>query len=247
MDNFNLRKYLIENQLTHSSIKLNEVSIDMIKTQYVDTKYDKDGNKDENGKPLLDKETFEDIKKAAQNKSAYVTWLAARVGGTKKFKHKDTIIKKEDIEFYKKYLDIFDRRKQEYPIKDIGGIKTKDTLDDFLKISKRIADEEGEDISQQKGVSKTEKYTKLKLGEVDGYEIFKFPKGSKELYGASCELGSGTDWCTATGRTDDFFQDYISQGNIYVIISKNNPRDKYQFHYETGQFMDRSDRDIFER
>ena len=231
MDNFDLRKYLTENQLTHSSIKLNEVSIDMLQTQFVDT-------------GRIDKNTFKDIVDAAQKDSAFATWLTSRVAGTKKAK---PIIKKEDIYKYKTYLDTFKRNKREYPLKDINMVKDENALDDFIKKSREIQDREGEDISQQKGISKAEKYTKLKLGEVDGYEIFKFPKGSKELYGASCELGSGTDWCTATGRTDDFFQDYISQGDIYVIISKSDPKEKYQFHYETGQFMDRSDRDIFSK
>ena len=231
MDNFDLRKYLTENQLTHSSIKLNEVSIDMLQTQFVDT-------------GRIDRNTFKDIVDAAQNDSAFATWLTSRVAGTKKAK---PIIKKEDIYKYKTYLDTFKRNKREYPLKDINMVKDENALDDFIKKSREIQDREGEDISQQKGISKAEKYTKLKLGEVDGYEIFKFPKGSKELYGASCELGSGTDWCTATGRTDSFFQDYISQGDIYVIISKSDPKEKYQFHYETGQFMDSSDRTIFSK
>ena len=231
MDNFNLRKYLTENQLTHSSVKLNEVSIDMLQTQFVDT-------------GRIDRNTFKDIVDAAQKDSAFATWLTSRVAGTKKAK---PIIKKEDIYKYKTYLDTFKRNKREYPLKDINMVKDQNALDDFIKKSREIQDREGEDISQQKGISKAEKYTKLKLGEVDGYEIFKFPKGSKELYGASCELGSGTDWCTATGRTDSFFQDYISQGDIYVIISKSDPKEKYQFHYETGQFMDSGDRGIFGR
>ena len=231
MDNFNLRKYLTENQLTHSSVKLNEVSIDMLQTQFVDT-------------GRIDRNTFKDIVDAAQKDSAFATWLTSRVAGTKKAK---PIIKKEDIYKYKTYLDTFKRNKREYPLKDINMVKDENALDDFIKKSREIQDREGEDISQQKGISKAEKYTKLKLGEVDGYEIFKFPKGSKELYGASCELGSGTDWCTATGRTDSFFQDYISQGDIYVIISKSDPKEKYQFHYETGQFMDRNDRGIFDK
>jgi hypothetical protein len=124
-------------------------------------------------------------------------------------------------------------------------VKDQNALDDFIKKSREIQAREEGDISQQKGVSKDEKYAKLKLGEVDGYEIFKFPKGSKELYGASCELGSGTDWCTATGNTDSFFRDYIGRGDIYIIISKSNPKEKYQFHYESDSFMDRDDRDIF--
>lgn len=229
MDNFNLRKYLVENKLTENSRKLNEVSIDMLQTQFVDT-------------GRIDKNTFEDIVDAAQKDSAFATWLTSRVAGTKKVK---PIIKKEDISKYKTYLEIFKRNKREYPLKDINMIKDQNTLDDFIRKSREIQAREEGDISQQKGVSKSEKYTKLKLGEVDGYEIFKLPKGSHELYGASCELGSGTDWCTATGRTDSFFQNYINQGDIYIIINKSNPKDKYQFHYESDSFMDSDDIDIF--
>ena len=229
MDNFDLRKYLTENQLTHSSIKLNEVSIDMLQTQFVDT-------------GRIDRNTFKDIVDAAQKDSAFATWLTSRVAGTKKAK---PIIKKEDISKYKKHLETFKRNKREYPLKDINMVKDQNALDDFIKKSREIQAREEEDISQQKGVSKSEKYTKLKLGEVDGYEIFKFPKGSKELYGASCELGSGTDWCTATGNTDSFFQDYINRGDIYIITSKSNPKEKYQFHYESDSFMDSDDLAIF--
>ncbi len=229
MNNFSLRKYLTENQLTYSSIRLNEVSIDMLQTQFVDT-----------GK--IDKNTFSSILDASQNDSAFATWLTSRVAGTKKVK---PIIKKEDISKYKKYLDTFKRNKREYPLKDINMIKDQKSLNDFIKKSTEIVAREEEDISQQKGVSKSEKYAELKIGEVDGYEIFKFPKGSKDLYGASCELGASTEWCTATGKTDTWFLNYITQGDIYVIINKSNPKDKYQFHYESNQFMDPNDMGIF--
>lgn len=229
MDNFNIRKYLTENQLTHSSVSLNEVSIDMLQTQFVDT-------------GRIDRNTFNTILDASQKDSAFATWLTSRVAGTKKVK---PIIKKEDISKYKKYLDIFKRNKREYPLKDINMVKDQNALDGFIKKSREIQAKEEGDISQQKGISKSEKYTKLKLGEVDGYEIFKFPKGSKDLYGASCELGAGTSWCTSTGNTDAWFLDYIDQGDIYVIINKSNPKDKYQFHYESNSYMDPNDIDIF--
>ena len=229
MDNFNIRKYLTENQLTQSSVSLNEVSIDMLQTQFVDT-------------GRIDRNTFKDIVDAAQKDSAFATWLTSKVAGTKKVR---PIIKKEDISKYKTYLDIFKRNKREYPLKDINMVKDQNALDGFIKKSREIQAKEEGDISQQKGVSKSEKYTKLKLGEVDGYEIFKFPKGSKDLYGASCELGAGTSWCTATGNTDTWFLDYIDQGDIYVIINKSNPKDKYQFHYESNSYMDPNDIDIF--
>mgnify|MGYP003139664550 CR=1 FL=1 len=41
------------------------------------------------------------------------------------------------------------------------------------------------------------------------------------------------------------FQDYISKGDIYIITSKSNPKEKYQFHYETDSFMDSDDLAIF--
>lgn len=230
MDNFNLRKYLTEHKLTRTSIELNEVSLDTLKTQFVDTGRIKDS-------------TFQSILDAAQNDSAFATWLTSRVAGSRKSR---PIIKIEDIPKYKNYLSVFKRNKNKYPLKDINMIKDQNTLNDFIKVSRDISDAEGEDISSQKGVSKADKYAQLKIGDVGGYEIFKFPKGSKDLYGASCDLGSGTAWCTATGQTDSWFNSYISDGPIYVIINKSDPKDKYQFHYESAQFMDKDDVNIFD-
>jgi hypothetical protein len=229
MDNFNLRKYLTEHKLTHASIELNEVSLDTLKTQFVDTGRIKDS-------------TFQSIIDAAQKDSAFATWLTSRVAGSRKSR---PIIKIEDIPKYKSYLSVFKRNKNKYPLKDINMIKDQNTLNDFIKVSRDISDAEGEDISSQTGVSKADKYAQLKMGEVDGYEIFKFPKGSEDLYGASCELGSGTAWCTATGQTDSWFKQYINDGPIYIIINKSDSKDKYQFSFETHSFMDRNDLDIF--
>ena len=177
MDNFDLRKYLTENKLTRSSNSLNEVSIDMLKTQFVDT--DK-----------MDQKTFNDIVGVADKDSALITWMVSRVAGSKNV---SPIIKKEDIYKFKNYFSTFKRNKGEYPLKDINMIKDKSDLNAFIKKSNDIADVEGEDISKQKGVSKEEKYKNLKIGEVDGYIIYKIPKGADDLYGASCEIGSGTD------------------------------------------------------
>ena len=229
MKTFNLRKFLTEHKLTHASVELNEVAIDTLKTQFVDTGRIKDT-------------TFQSILDAAQNDSAFATWLTSRVAGSRKSK---PIIKIEDIPKYKNYLSVFKRNKNKYPLKDINMIKDQNTLNDFIKVSRDISDAEGEDISSQTGVSKADKYAQLKMGEVDGYEIFKFPQGSEDLYGASCELGSGTAWCTATGQTDSWFKQYINDGPIYIIINKSDSKDKYQFSFETHSFMDRNDLDIF--
>ena len=36
-----------------------------------------------------------------------------------------------------------------------------------------------------------------------------------ETYEASCALGSGTHWCTATGNTRGYYDDYIEQ-DLYM-------------------------------
>jgi len=58
---------------------------------------------------------------------------------------------------------------------------------------------------------------------------------------ASCEIGSGTKWCTAA-RNGNRFDDYNSKGKLYVWIDKSG--DKYQFHFEKREYMDSVDRGI---
>jgi hypothetical protein len=57
---------------------------------------------------------------------------------------------------------------------------------------------------------------KFKIGEVDGFTVYKIPKGSTELKGVSCELGSGTEWCTADSRAS-YFEQYIKDGPLYIF------------------------------
>lgn len=48
------------------------------------------------------------------------------------------------------------------------------------------------------------------------------------------------EWCTTY---PDMFKKYSKDGTLYIIIPKNPQRDdeKYQFHFESGQFMDEND------
>jgi hypothetical protein len=63
---------------------------------------------------------------------------------------------------------------------------------------------------------------------------------------AACYYGQGTRWCTA-GRTGNMFNHYSQQGPLYVVIPKK-PKlaqgEKYQFHFESAQFMDTTDTPI---
>jgi hypothetical protein len=124
-------------------------------------------------------------------------------------------------------------------------IKTPSQLQDFIKTTIELSDQEKQDISAQKGVSKTEKFKNLKIMDVEGYSVYMIPKGRKDLYPTSCELGSGTEWCTATGNTDSMFNSYIKDGPLFIFIDNSNPKNKYQVSFESQQYMDRNDNPIY--
>jgi hypothetical protein len=204
---------------------LNEVAIDQLRTQYVDS-----------GK--MPSTVFDKIIDAANKKSAYATWLAKRV--------LTRVIKIEDIEKYKDYLNVFDRNKREYPASDINFYKDSNKIEDFNSKSIEIINKET-DPSQQKGIPFEQKYAKLKIGTVADFDIYKIPQGSEDSHQTSCDLGSGTGWCTATGKTNTLFKGYIMKDDLYILIDKKDKTNKYQFHYADQQFMDRNDVPILAR
>jgi len=59
---------------------------------------------------------------------------------------------------------------------------------------------------------------------------------------AACYYGQGTRWCTS-GKNNNMFDTYAQDGSIYIIIPKHPsyPGEKYQFHFESNQFMDPQD------
>lgn len=76
-------------------------------------------------------------------------------------------------------------------------------------------------------------------------------------YEADCKLGENMYWCTAGGRSDfrrgrDYYDEYLSRdgGRYYVNfdmsmgesrLGKDYPFTRYQFHFESRQFMDKND------
>jgi hypothetical protein len=70
---------------------------------------------------------------------------------------------------------------------------------------------------------------------------------------SSCYLGVNTEWCTTWGPyslnpthkdKSNYFSRYNTQGALYIIINKTNENDKYQFHFESKQFMNPADKQI---
>lgn len=66
-----------------------------------------------------------------------------------------------------------------------------------------------------------------------------------ESKAASCHLGVGTRWCTASRGTRNMYKQYHSPNNpLIIFISKQNPSKKYQFSYLKRQFMDKEDKGV---
>ena len=61
--------------------------------------------------------------------------------------------------------------------------------------------------------------------------------------GAACELGKGTDWCTAAPGLN-YFQSYYKENDplFYILDKKTNK--KYQFNFGHKQFMNKDDKNI---
>ena len=59
---------------------------------------------------------------------------------------------------------------------------------------------------------------------------------------SSCELGKGTNWCTAWSNTSMYYDNYKNKGNLIIFINKEDPTEKYQLHIEGKLFCDKDDR-----
>ncbi|MEK6882114.1 MAG: hypothetical protein AABY22_21030, partial [Nanoarchaeota archaeon] len=63
--------------------------------------------------------------------------------------------------------------------------------------------------------------------------------------GAACELGKGTDWCTAAPGLEYYKQYHKEDDPLFIIHAKTG--EKFQFHYGSGQFMDSTDTQITDK
>ena len=138
----------------------------------------------------------------------------------------------EDLYKTTEDLQKFHRFKQQIPQekRDINRIES---FDELYELTKGFS-------LEQATTTKAERIRQDAELVYDGpnWEIL-IPK-SKE---ASCHYGANTRWCTA-GSTSNYYDHYSKQGPLYIITNKKDPTDKYQFHFESNQFMDKEDRSV---
>lgn len=62
---------------------------------------------------------------------------------------------------------------------------------------------------------------------------------------AACNLGKGTEWCTAAPGLNYYEQYHKPHDPLIIFISKKDPTQKFQLHFGTRQFMDKDDHEIY--
>ena len=139
-------------------------------------------------------------------------------------------------------LKRFEENKKNLKDKDIMKFKSMDELesylnndDNYLELSRRQEVRQRQKDRRNADLSKEAEL----VYEDSDWEVW-IPK----TYAASCKLGQGTSWCTASTETSEYYDDYTSDGNLYININKHNPKEKYQFHFESESYMDRDDVEI---
>jgi hypothetical protein len=60
---------------------------------------------------------------------------------------------------------------------------------------------------------------------------------------ASCFFGTNTKWCTAATSGWNAFSDYSEKGPLYIVLFKKE-NTRWQFHFQTMQFMNERDEEI---
>ena len=146
----------------------------------------------------------------------------------------------DDMDKVKEYLGYVYAHK--IPL-DVNKIKQ---LSDLYDVVKGYIAQDTKSLDEILKILSKDEYKVLHNGE--GWYILQ-PLTEK----ASCYLGVNTEWCTTWGPYSldkknkdrgNHFNSHSSRGPLFIIINKNNPNDKYQFHFETNQFMDKDDRRI---
>jgi hypothetical protein len=148
--------------------------------------------------------------------------------------------------------------------------RLKDALGTFLRFKQRLVKR---DINQYTDITELEdaveefkdegtKKEKRQQGEYhidpSSYDVFaesaRYVVVTPNTSQASCSFGAGTKWCTASKNSSEYFDEYKQEGPLYIIRTKDANYDKdsiiatsnpiYQFHFESGQFMNVQDRPI---
>ena len=139
------------------------------------------------------------------------------------------------------YLDVFKRAKER---RVISG--TQADLNQYKSIAELGRFITSLDVDNILGKTKGEQSNSINAAKDDievPYEDEFWKVVIPKSYEASCYWGNGTQWCTATRESDEWYEHYSEQGPLYININKRNGQ-KFQFHFETDSYMDQYDSEM---
>ena len=126
---------------------------------------------------------------------------------------------------------------------DINKIRN---LSDLYQVVKQYYTREAKDLPTILKALTPEDYRKVYQGE-------KWSVYVPLTENAACYLGVNTEWCTAWGpkslnpdyqERESRFKFHDNKGRLYIIVNNSDFNERYQFHFETNQYMDINDRGI---
>jgi hypothetical protein len=146
-------------------------------------------------------------------------------------------LKLEDLPRAKEYLDYVYKHSIAL---DANKIKS---LNDLYDVVKGYYAKDTRDLGSIISALDEKEYRKVFQDET--WTIF-IPLTEK----ASCYLGVNTEWCTTWGPNSlnpkhqdrgSLYSRYHSQGHLYILIKNSDISEKYQFHFQSKQYMDKED------
>ena len=233
--NSTIRQYIKQSDPRQQDLQLSQYELDEATAEEVHTKYYTD----------IPKETFDVLYKAdptaKDNKlGQYSKWIIEKYKKLTPATQKRFI--SEDLPKLTDALTTYHKAKTLNKIdkKDINAFKTMNDLYDYLESKNINADE----LKSKAEIDKEIKDEGAeKVFENDEWRVI-----VPETNEAACFYGAGSKWCTAS-PSSRYFDQYSAQGPLYIIISKKEKDAsgralKFQFHFQSNQYMDNSDRPV---
>lgn len=155
----------------------------------------------------------------------YVPWIIRNYVNNPSLKFEDATSRV--TEPLQKFFKLVSKKQIPAPNNDIGRIK------DLAQLV-QLVDQYPDVVDQPKDVNRG----KAKPYYEDGDLRIIVPQDQT----AACYYGQGTKWCTAA-QQNNMFDRYNKSGEMYIIMPKKPayPGEKYQFHFESKQFMNEKD------
>ena len=150
----------------------------------------------------------------------------------------------EDLDKTANFLEFFQKHNDKF-LEENRNISDYMCVDDFFDAVEEIMPKDGEVISATQLSQKFKKETDVWVDNENWKVLVPL------TYEASCAYGKNTRWCTASKTNRYQFDHHDKKGPLIIIINKKAAKDdfkthKFQFHFETDQFMDAKDNSIKE-